>query len=265
MVVRLLKRNVRSLINKSKYPSAVVHPNSYVNHRNTSLGKGTLIEAECSVVESTLGSNVKIYRSSSLNEARLEDNIIINSRCFLLKVSMGKFSYVAERSYLQRVHIGRFCSIGPYLMSGFGEHPTDFISTNPVFFSTFKQCGVSFSDRNYFDELEDIHIGHDVWIGARAFIRNGVKIGNGAIIAAGAVVVKDVPDYAIVGGVPAKIIRYRFPKQVIEQLLELQWWNWSESKLREAQPYFACDDVTPFLNWAGKTDKQSLKESLLTV
>lgn len=253
MVVRLLKQKIKFLINKSQYPFSSIHPNSYVNSHNTTLGKDTLIEAKCSVDNSKLGNNVKIHRSSSLVDAYLEDNIIINSRCFLSKVSMGKFSYIAERSYLQRVHVGRFCSIGPYLMSGFGEHPTDFISTNPVFFSTFKQCGVSFSDRNYFDELEEIHIGHDVWIGARVFIRNGVKIGHGAIIAAGAVVVKDVPDYAIVGGVPAKIIRYRFPKQAIEQLLELQWWNWSETRLREAQPFFISEDITPFLNWASKT------------
>lgn len=253
MVARLLKRNVKSLINKSKYPFSNVHPNSYINGRNTSLGKGTLVEAECSLDNSRLGDNVKIHRSSSLVDVCLEDNITIHPRCFLSKVSMGRFSYIAERSYLQRARLGRFCSIGPFLMSGFGEHPTDFVSTNPVFFSNSMQCGASFSDRNYFEEQKETIVGHDVWIGARVFIRDGTKIGNGAIIAAGAVVVKDVPDYAIVGGVPAKIIRYRFPREVIEKLLGLEWWNWTETKLREAQPFFTSEDITPFLKWASKT------------
>jgi serine acetyltransferase len=105
-----------------------------------------------------------------------------------------------------------------------------------------------------FDEKKPIHIGHDVWIGARVFIRDGVKIGNGAVVAAGSVVVKDVPDYAIVGGVPAKIIRYRFSEEMIAELLNLKWWEWPEEKLRKAQPYIAQKDVRKFIDWSAKSD-----------
>ena len=74
-------------------------------------------------------------------------------------------------------------------------------------------------------EEERVILGNDVWVGSHVLINGGVHIGNGACIAAGAVVVKDVPPYAIVGGVPAKIIRYRFPKEVIDRLESIQWWN----------------------------------------
>jgi chloramphenicol O-acetyltransferase type B len=83
------------------------------------------------------------------------------------------------------------------------------------------------------------------------FTRDGIKIGNGALIAAGAVVVKDIPDYAIAGGVPAKVIRYRFDERTIEDLLQLEWWNWPEEKLRRAQSCFAQNDVRALLDWAG--------------
>jgi carbonic anhydrase/acetyltransferase-like protein (isoleucine patch superfamily) len=81
------------------------------------------------------------------------------------------------------------------------------------------------------------------------FVRDGVRIGNGALIAAGAVVTNDVADYAIVGGVPAKLIRYRFSEAVIHELLEIEWWNWNDSKLREAQPLLSQPDVDAFLAW----------------
>ncbi|MBA3921161.1 MAG: CatB-related O-acetyltransferase [Nostocaceae cyanobacterium] len=167
---------------------------------------------------------------------------------------MGRFNYVSSSSKLDLAEIGSFCSFGPELICGYGEHPTDFVSTNPVFFSTFKQCGTSFADKNYFEERKKIFIGHDVWIGARVFIRDGVKIGNGAIIGAGAVVVKDIPDYAIVGGVPAKIIRFRFSDEIIRELLNINWWNWSEDKLRKAQIYFVKKDIYSFIEWTRQED-----------
>lgn len=152
---------------------------------------------------------------------------------------IGRHTYVAENARIVRVEIGAFCSIGPnVIIGGLGTHPTKWISTHPVFYSTLKQSGKTFVTINSFDELQLNKIGNDVWIGARALILDGVSIGDGAIIAAGSVVTKDVSPYAIVGGVPAKIIRFRFSEEVIARLLEWQWWNLSDLVLKEmAQDY----------------------------
>ena len=122
----------------------------------------------------------------------------------------------------------------------------------PTYRFVCEQCGVTFADKNTFDEQRVTNMGNDVWIGARVFIRDGVRIGNGALIAAGAVITADVPDYAIAGGVPGKVIRYRFPEEVVRQLLALEWWNWGEDRLREAQPLLSQPDVNSFLAWAKK-------------
>ena len=80
-------------------------------------------------------------------------------------------------------------------------------------------------------------IGNDVWIGAHAQIKSGITIGTGSIVAAGAVVTKDVPPYAIVGGVPAKIIRYRFPEETVEKLLKSEWWKLSDKEIAARAEY----------------------------
>ncbi|MCA9235124.1 MAG: CatB-related O-acetyltransferase [Planctomycetales bacterium] len=100
------------------------------------------------------------------------------------------------------------------------------------------------------EEFSQIYIGHDVWIGSRVFIRDGVAVGDGAIVGAGAVVVKDVPSYSIVGGVPAKVIRMRFDAETVARLDKIAWWNWPAERLRQAQPLIASSDTQSFLEWA---------------
>lgn len=200
------------------------------------------------------GDNVSIGKNTLVSDTILGDNVTLHHDCCSIGVSIGDFSYVSAGCWLDFTHVGKFCSLGAQVMSGCGEHPLNFISTNPVFFSTFTQSGITFAQKDSFEERKCITIGHDVWIGARAFIKDGIKIGNGAVIAAGAVVVKDVPDYAIVGGVPAKIIRYRFSPETIEQLLKIEWWNWSIERLREAQSYFVTEDIQSFIEWVNKHD-----------
>ena len=199
----------------------------------STFGKGAIVKDHCAIFDSSFDDHIAVYHNSTLSH-----------------VKFGAYSYVNENSTMGNVTLGRFTSIGPGFMCGYGEHPTNFITTSPVFYSTRRQCGISFTETSRYDEQHQTTIGNDVWIGARAFVRDGVKIGDGALIAAGAVVTADVPDYAIVGGVPAKLIRYRFPEDVVQQLLEIQWWNWSEDRLREAQPQLAQPDVNLFLKWA---------------
>ena len=98
----------------------------------------------------------------------------------------------------------------------------------------------------------DTVIGSDVWLTMRTFVRSGVTIGDGAIVASGAVVINDVPPYAIVGGNPAKVIRYRFTPEQIEALLEIRWWDWPDSLVVEATPLLSGTDVDAFIAWARK-------------
>jgi acetyltransferase-like isoleucine patch superfamily enzyme len=147
---------------------------------------------------------------------------------------LGDFSYVGKNSYINNTEIGKFTCIGPDVKIGLGEHPTDtFVSIHPVFYSSAKQVGLSFVNESFFKEFNDTKIGNDVWVGSNVIIRGGVSIGDGAIIASGAVVTKNVLPYEIVGGVPAKRIKKRFTKEIIELLLKNKWWNNDINWLRE--------------------------------
>jgi acetyltransferase-like isoleucine patch superfamily enzyme len=139
---------------------------------------------------------------------------------------LGNYSYLGENTFVQNTLIGNYSCIGPNVKIGLGEHPINhFISTHPVFYSLLAQVGVTFADKQYYDEYSPVKIGNDVWVGANAIIISGITIGNGCIIGAGAVVTKDLPPYSIVGGVPAKIIKYRFNEYEIVQLELLKWWD----------------------------------------
>jgi acetyltransferase-like isoleucine patch superfamily enzyme len=161
-----------------------------------------------------------------------EDVTVINS-------SMDDYSYTGKTTLIQNVTIGKFTCIGPSVKIGLGNHPLkDFISIHPVFYSMAGQAAdLTFADKQYFTEYLPTTIGHDVWIGANVVIPGGITIGNGAVIASGAVVTKDVPPYAIAGGIPAAVIRYRFPEETIQQLQQWQWWNkdmaWLQKHFRD--------------------------------
>ncbi len=143
--------------------------------------------------------------------------------------TIGRMSYLSEYAQLCRgSSLGKFCSVARFVEIGPIEHPTDYLSTHPFQYSTHHFSGQPDWDnmeRCTFAEAPGAMVGHDVWVGRHAIIKRGVTVGHGAIIAAGAVVTKDVPPYAVVGGVPAQIIRYRFAADIVDRLLVVKWWD----------------------------------------
>lgn len=145
----------------------------------------------------------------------------------LVDGNVGYGTYIQEDSFIFG-NIGRFCSIGVGVKVTNWKHPykSPFASTSPMFYSIRKQSGETFATEQTFEEYTaSVEIGNDVWIGNGAFLVGGIHIHDGAVILAHAVVTKDVPPYAIVGGVPAKVIGYRFDDNTIEFLLNTKWWN----------------------------------------
>lgn len=158
----------------------------------------------------------------------------IYGRSRITNSKMGRYCYAVDAE-IRNAELGNFCSIAPGVrIGGLGTHPLNFISTHPAFYSTRGQAGASFAAKTVFpEESKRVTIHNDVWIGAHVLILDGVSIGNGAVIAAGAVVVKNVPPYAIVGGVPARLIRYRFTNEIMAVLEDLAWWDLPDEKLRD--------------------------------
>lgn len=180
--------------------------------------------------------NHKIYISISSRvsfDSILDSNVKIFDNCKIGNCKIGSYTYIGIDSVFERTEIGSFCSIGPGVMCGLGTHPSNFVSTYPGFYSNNAAGSVWFGASHHFIEHKKTIIEPDVWIGARAIIMGGLTIGTGAIIAAGAIVTKNIPPYAIVGGVPANIIKYRFDELTIQKLLVTKWWTKDESILRK--------------------------------
>lgn len=166
-------------------------------------------------------------------------NEIVNSE-------IGENTYISHNSIVFSARIGKFCSIGPSVIIGYGDHPTNFLSTSPkIYFKEIFENGKN-ADYKVFDWNSEVSIGNDVWIGAQCYIKNGISIGDGAIIGAGSIVLKDIPPYSIAVGSPAKVIKFRFSENMITELLNLKWWSYEKDKLKMIEQYLSTP-LTPEL------------------
>lgn len=198
---------------------------------------------------------------------------------FKSAISFGAFSSVdgvAWTGVLRNVSVGRYTSIGRHVEIGLTDHPTTWLSTtarqyNAHYLGWERWTGKSVATRGH-EISRPVFIGNDVWIGDHAIVMGGVKIGDGAVVAAGAVVTKDVPPYAIVGGVPARVIKFRFDDATISALQELAWWrydladfgalDWAnvpaamravKERMESCEPYapkwIGVDELRPYRLW----------------
>lgn len=174
---------------------------------------------------------------SELTESEI-DNVRIFPPYHIFKSKIGKGTYIGRNSFISFCEIGKYCSVGPNVICGWGIHPTNGLSTSPVFYSTLNQAGFHYSKENKIEERKSIKIGNDVFIGMNVSVLDGITIGNGAIIGAGAVVSKDIPPYAIAYGSPIQIKRFRFNDEQIKILEKIKWWDFDEEKINEVEKYF---------------------------
>lgn len=175
---------------------------------------------------------VKKSRFSSIVNSSIHKTSKVESGCNIVSVKMDKYSFCGYDCEIIDTEIGSFCSIANNVVIGGAMHPISWASTSPVFYKGRDSVKKKFEEFSR-DNGKRTYIGHDVWIGGGVYIKQGVKVGNGAVIGMGSIVTKNVPDYAIVAGNPAKLIRMRFDDETIEKLEESQWWSLTDDQLQQ--------------------------------
>jgi len=179
---------------------------------------------------------IKKSRLSSIANSTVHPTSAIESGTQMVGSSMDRHSFCGYECTLLNCDIGGFCSIADNVYIGGSHHPMHFTSTSPVFLSHKDSVKTKFAKHDY-SNLPRTTIGHDVWIGHGAKIKAGVTVGHGAVIGMGTIVTKDVPPYGIVVGNPGRCIKKRFDDNVIEGLLETQWWSMTDQELRTMGPH----------------------------
>ncbi|RAI36799.1 chloramphenicol acetyltransferase [Rhodoplanes serenus] len=197
-----------------------------------------------------LSTTPLVHPTAELTDARLGAYTEVAARTKLLETSLDDYSYVMNDSDIAYATIGKFCSIAAMTRINPGNHPMHRASQSHFTYRASAYFPGETDDAALFAwrRSHQVTIGHDVWIGHAAIVLAGRNVGTGAVVAAGAIVTKDVPDYTIVAGNPARIVRRRFPEEIAERLHRLAWWDWSPARLRAALPDFQTLAIEAFLD-----------------
>lgn len=190
-----------------------------------------------------------VHPTARVNDSPLGKYTEVGAGCSVSHSSLGDYSYCVENTQIAYATIGKFSNIAAHVRIYASMHPHQRASLHHFSYRSSWYFEDAEDDEAFFDwrASTPIEIGHDTWIGHGVIVMPGVKIGTGAIIGSGAVVTKDVADFAIAVGVPAKTIRQRFPDAIAARLMALGWWNWEHARLRSALDDFRGLEIEAFL------------------
>ena len=210
--------------------------------KNSTIDPTARIYNNVKIVDSVVEANSIVGDNSNLLKTQLSEHVSINRNCVLDRCEMGFASYINQNTILKNVIIGKFCCISwNVCLYGGSSHNQD----APSMYTAYHWKSIFDSTLQHESpEKKKTIIGNDVWIGNGAIVINGVTIGDGAVIGAGAVVTKDIPPYAVVAGVPAKILYRRFSDRSIERLLKIQWWNWPKEVIAENEKLLRIETLS---------------------
>lgn len=215
-----------------------IHFHTHLDFKSK-FGIGCKMNRKSRVSDSKIGDNVLISEGAKIKVSVLGNNVKIYDHTVVVFSRIGNNSYLSRNTSVHKLTMGKYCSVGQDVLIGIGIHPTNYLSTSPIFYAVTKyNTFQTYSNIQFFEEYKEVVIGNDVWIGTRVMILDGVTIGNGAIVAANSVVTKNVEPYSIVGGTPAKHIKYRFSAQKINEIQDMNWWDWPEEKIKESIDLF---------------------------
>ena len=190
-----------------------------------------------------------VHHSAELKDVTLGRYCEIADHCRISEARIGDYSYVMEYGMIWCAEIGKFANIAACVRINATNHPTWRATLHHFTYRARDYWPDADMEADFFEwrRSHQVRIGHDVWIGHGATVLPGVSIGDGAVIGAGAVVSRDVEPYTIVGGVPARVIRPRFPAAVAEGFRNLSWWDWDHDRLRLALDDFRQMAAEEFL------------------
>lgn len=200
---------------------------------NSTFGRDIYIGDKARIRDSTLGKKCSVGDNGKVWKTTVEGEASIGNNSRLCGPGTALYAKINP------IRIGNFCSIARNVLLYESNHPTERLST---YFMERHVFGKQMTDD--LTSKGPITIKNDVWIGANSIILSGITIGNGAVIAAGSVVTKDVPDFAIVGGNPAKVIKYRFDAPTRDKILEMAWWDWPLEKIRANKDMFVSSKLS---------------------
>lgn len=184
------------------------------------------------IVDSKIEDHAVVADNSDVLRSRLGCRAEVGRRNLVIGSSLGRGSYTGSNSVIKNAEIGGYCCIAWNVSIGGDSH--NYRAASLLDDRHWeKTLGVTFAQGEGYDGSPRCLIGNDVWIGASASILSGVKVGDGSVIGSGAVVVKDVPPYSIVAGVPAKVLKPRFPTKTAERLSRIRWWDWEDAVIAE--------------------------------